>query len=258
MRILPFLLMLFVSGLASAMSPSTTHSEPNPSLVLVSQGRDQFAQARFAYGVPDPSNPNNTISTLLDVVVNNEADHAPGAGWTPMPQVGVFLEQCSYTPGAPSCPNLIQVNAQGSALSFVLSRDLSSAELEATVAGRDAVSGDILQFSVHLTWMATGPLHRSVDASHTMEPPSPDDFFLANVRGVDDRRDAQATGSISIGSINYTPFPSRQGFVGRSQGGVITVSRAGGLARGDLHPDSGGATARFGRATWGGIKSIYR
>jgi hypothetical protein len=218
------------SGTTSA-SPSSTPAE-----VQVFQVRDQYASARFRSQRVDPNDPSRTIYTDVIVVVNSQSGHAPGAGWVANPDNVVFIQDYYCTPGAPECTPLVSVNAVMTG-TFQVDQDLGSASLSGTAVGVDYFTRQVLTISVALTWTAIGPSVRTAGGSHTGDSSS-GLRFVFNQFGVSESRPAVATGTVAIGSFNYTPLPSRPprdsldlGNIGNSLGGVETITVTGTAGR---------------------------
>jgi hypothetical protein len=104
---------------------------------------------------------------------------------------------------------------------FRTSGNLSSARLEATIPTR--IEGDgVVQVQVDLTWTGSGALEVTGGGSISIDPEDPSSckFVFADQTTL---RQATATGTVSIGSVNYTPAPSVSGVLGRSTTSTIAV-----------------------------------
>jgi hypothetical protein len=105
--------------------------------------------------------------------------------------------------------------------SFQVGPQLISATLKPTGQVTDSVTGSIFNIDVDLTWTPTGPLTAESDRIHVH---SPGLIFQSHSNGTS--RDAQASGSLSLGGVNLTPQPSGFAVIASVKRGSVTISRS--------------------------------
>ena len=108
-----------------------------------------------------------------------------------------------------TCTNTQLLYAEGNApvakKDFRLAGNLDSATLNTTVALVDLQSGATFDVFVNLTWTAIGPLTRSGNNNNNQNH-SPECKIHARYK--DTYRPAEASGTVSDGTTNFTPEPS--------------------------------------------------
>jgi hypothetical protein len=107
-----------------------------------------------------------------------------------------------------SCENELLLNASGSTFplsneEFQISPQLDSATLNTTITLFDTVSETTFQVDVNMTWVGTGPLTRENSNDHFRES-----GCIINTRLAGKSRPAEASGTVSDGTTNFTPEPS--------------------------------------------------
>jgi hypothetical protein len=121
-----------------------------------------------------------------------------------------------------NCLNFNPVLAGGvvdlSPADFTLSQALDSARLQKTFLLPDFASGQLIQVTVDVSWTGTGDITRDSNNYHTIFPPNISVGHTAT-------RSAQATGTVVVGSTNFTPLPSVNGNLTIAEGiGVFPSS----------------------------------
>jgi len=106
-----------------------------------------------------------------------------------------------------------------SAATFQVGSQFSSATLSATIPVTDELTGNTFNVSVSVNWTATGPIQSEVSTFHFHTKGfTENDQFNAKFR------DAQASGTISDGTTNFSPSPSDFAQIGRfNQGDVLII-----------------------------------
>jgi hypothetical protein len=119
-------------------------------------------------------------------------------------------------------PLTVLLDAEGFAVlsdsDFQVSRNLDSAVLNATVNAFDEVYRTWFEVSIHLTWAGTGPLASRNSTTHFNNP----DCHI-NAHFNNPSRAAEASGTVSDGTTNFTPEPSVEAAISSSNYGVVTV-----------------------------------
>jgi len=164
------------------------------------------------------TDPSGCIVTNVFVFASEEGFRSP-------PEPG---ETASWTEFAISqfdvCtePLTVLLDAEGFAVlsdaDFQVSRKLDFAALNTTANAFDEVSRTWFEVSIHLTWTGTGPLTHQNNTTHFN---SPDCHINAHFNNP--FRDAEASGSISDGTTNFTPEPSVEAAISSSNYGVVIV-----------------------------------
>ncbi len=106
-----------------------------------------------------------------------------------------------------------------STATFQVGSQLSSATLSATIPVTDEVTGHTFNVSVSVNWTATGPIQSEQSTLHFHTKGfTENDQFNAKLR------DAQASGTISDGTTNFSPSPSDFAQIGRFNQGDVFIS----------------------------------
>jgi hypothetical protein len=147
---------------------------------------------------PDPS---GCVFTDVFVFANDRRLHDPPGPPTTFSEAFVNIFQFD------NCTGTELISAFGSAQladpAFQITPQLTSATLNTTIEVFDFVSGSTFNVDVALTWTGTGGLIRQSQRSHFRAP-----GFIQHSRFTGSFRDAQASGSVSLGGTNLTPEPS--------------------------------------------------
>lgn len=103
------------------------------------------------------------------------------------------------------CTNTQLLGASGSTLNanFQVGKKLVSASLNTTISVTDFVSGNTFDVSVNLTWTSTSAIAHEISSFHQHTK-----GFTENGHFNADFRDANASGTVSDGTTNFTPSPS--------------------------------------------------
>ncbi len=119
-----------------------------------------------------------------------------------------------------TCLGLFNLVAQGSTSERAYDIDglLNSATLMATVPMLDLTRGKAITVTVELTWTGTGKLSHETTTSHEGGR-----GFVLNALTVGASRPAQATGTVSDGTTNFTPTPSTDGQNEHIMNGMVAV-----------------------------------
>jgi hypothetical protein len=120
-----------------------------------------------------------------------------------------------------TCTVTLLLYATGGTFNFTsqVSGTLDSASLSATIPVLDAVSGNTFDASVSTTWTATGPLSREVTTDHFQTKTFIETFHLNETF-----RDASASGTVSIGTTNFTPSPALGASIFSTLTGDVRIS----------------------------------
>lgn len=102
-----------------------------------------------------------------------------------------------------------------------VANNLSSATLNASLDLFDYISNSTVTADVHLTWNPTderASLTWYHNSSHTPQS-------IYNSHSTGKMRAAQVSGTVSIGSVNYTPIPTSDGQFGTGMDGEVTITK---------------------------------
>lgn len=104
---------------------------------------------------------------------------------------------------------------------FTIGQKQSTATLTASVPVYDFISGTTTNLAVDLTWTAiSGP----VSEKSTYKLVLPDGSrYQQSFSGI--RADASATGTVSDGSINFTPSPSQSAVISSTKSGSLEITK---------------------------------
>jgi hypothetical protein len=97
--------------------------------------------------------------------------------------------------------------------------ELESAKLQATLLVVDHVSGEELALSVDLTWTAGGETARVKDHYHFTSP-----VFSVNAKFSAISREAEAYGTVSSGTTNFTPEPAAFALLNSIKAGALEIT----------------------------------
>jgi hypothetical protein len=148
--------------------------------------------------IHQPPGPANTSTTAYLTVVKSDA--------------------CQYT---------LLVDGNGSATlgdtDFQVGKRLDTATLKTTINVYDSVSDSYIDVDVDLAWKATGQAGRSTVITHDT---SADLIFHQKMTGAG--RVAEAAGTVSDGTTNFSPEPTPDGFIQNVSTGNVTIFRKNG------------------------------
>src|SRR2546422_1755696 len=138
-------------------------------------------------------------------------------------QSGTTLEADVFIGQFNICTQTDLMEASGSTFSpdLQISKKLDSASLSATISVFDFVSGNTFNVSVNTTWTATGPLSHEIQSSHFHTK-----GFIDNFHRNAAFRDAGASGTVSVGTTNFTPFPSVFAQIASVKVGDVTITHS--------------------------------
>ncbi len=180
-RVTCCLLVLLLSLVAFAFTTSAPRAHAASGTTFVFRFHGTAAQADF-----DNVSPDGCIDTFVFVdgsqnTVNNQT----------VSSADVFIGQFDL------CTNTQLLAASGTTFNptFQIDRKLLSASLNTTISVFDKVSGKTFNVSVSVAWTSTSAIVHEISTFH---------FHTINA----DFRDANASGTVSVGATNYTPSPS--------------------------------------------------
>ena len=158
------------------------------------------------------------IETTVFVAATEGVSQTAPAPGSPVTEVALFILQydlCTDT-------RLVSAEALTSVpeADFQVSKKLEQATLDTTVTVTDFAADPPASFDVFidLTWTATGPLSRQGDNVNFN-----DHGCNIHNRFHGTSRTAEASGSVSNGTINYTPQPSAQAFIVSANSGTMII-----------------------------------
>lgn len=135
---------------------------------------------------------------------------------SPVSDLFLFISQYDF------CTDTLLLSADAFAVlsdeEFEVARKLASATLITTVTAFEHVSETPFDVSVDLTWTAVGPLSRQNNKSHFSTPGCK---ILSRFKG--SSRFAEASGSVSDGTTNFTPEPSVDAFITSAKSGDVVI-----------------------------------
>jgi hypothetical protein len=197
--------------LALLMGTFSQHTNALADEIFHSRGQSAWA----FFSTTDPS---GCVVTNVFVFASEEGFRSP-------PEPG---ETSSWTEFAVSqfdvCtePLTVLLDAEGFAVlsdsAFQVSRNLDSVMLHTTGIAFDEVTRTRFEVSIDLTWTGTGRLTHRNSTTHFNNP----DCHI-NAHYNNPYRDAQASGSISDGTTNFTPEPSLLAEISSINYGVVFV-----------------------------------
>ena len=195
--------------LALALATFTQHSTASAGSKLRFSGDT----ARASFTSVDPS---GCITTDVLVFANDTLSQSPPGNGDRNSGVTLFISQVD------TCNFILLMDAFGFAFiapaDFQVSSQLNSATLNATINVEDFVSGNTFDVFVNLTWTGSGPLSRDSSKFHSQTPHCQ---FHSSFKG--SSRFAEASGTVSDGTVNFTPDPSWDGGLISAKGGQMTI-----------------------------------
>ena len=188
-RVTCCLLVLLLSLVAFAFTTSAPRAHAASGTTFVFRFHGMAAQADF-----DSLSPDGCIDTFVFVdgsqnTVNEQT----------FSRADVFIGRFDL------CTNTQLLAAFGSTGSptFQIDKKLLSASLSATISVFDSVSGNTFNVSVSVAWTSTSAIAHEIQTFHFHTK-----AFTENAHFNADFRDANASGTISDGTTNFTPSPS--------------------------------------------------
>ena len=197
-------------------------------MVLVLSILGQASPARAGGGLGFKFNGPSAIASFFDAsgcintdvfVIASEAktQDAPGRP-TALSYASVTIFQQD------ACTGTVLLTAYGTTnplpeAALTISRDLSRGALHTTVNVFDEVSVSNFDVYIDLAWTSTGPLNREKFTDHVRTP-----GCIMNSRYLGKSRPAEAVGTVSDGSVNFTPSPSVKGTsLSSVKSGTVTI-----------------------------------
>ncbi len=188
-RVTCCLLVLLLSLVAFAFTASAPRAHAASGTTFVFRFHGMAAQADF-----DNVSPDGCIDTFVFVdgsqnTVNNQT----------VSSADVFIGQFDL------CTNTQLLAASGTTFNptFQIDRKLLSASLNTTISVFDKVSGKTFNVSVSVAWTSTSAIVHEISTFHFHTK-----GFTENGHFNADFRDANASGTVSDGTTNFTPSPS--------------------------------------------------
>ena len=157
-------------------------------------------------------------TSVFVAATGGDSQSTPGPG-SPLSQVVIFILQFDLCAGE----RLVSAESVSTVpeADFQVSQKLEQATLNTTVTVTDFASDPPSTFDVFidLTWTGMGPLSRESNNSHFITPPG----CVINNRFHGTSRTAAASGSVSDGTMNYTPQPSTEAFILSANTGTVII-----------------------------------
>lgn len=176
------------------------------------QFRGNSAYASFASS-------DGCVVTWTDVSLYESRYHTPpGPPQQSAPGLGVYVisyDYCQYR-----YLNEIYSFAELPAGSFSFGGGLQSAQVNATLEAYDYATGSTVPVTINVTWDGVGEASQSSSHNRWSSP-----NYKAMWRSKGTVRDASASGSVVVGTVNMTPDPSVWANLSSAQSGSITIYR---------------------------------
>lgn len=164
------------------------------------------------------TNTDGCIETSVFVAATEGVSQNPPRPGSPVSQVALFISQFDF------CTGTLLVSAESFSsvpeADFQVSKKLEQATLNTTVTVTNFASDPPASFDVFidLTWTGTGILSRQSNKSHFKNP-----GCIIHNRFHGTSRTAEASGSVSDGTMNYTPQPSVEAFIVSAKSGTVII-----------------------------------
>jgi len=193
-------LVLIIGALAMLAAPATARAASGAATVVKFNGPSAVAEFDTV---------SNGVETFVLVVGSTPAAASP--------QVVVVVNQFDVNTGTP----LLLASGSTSSATIQVGPNLSSATVSAAVPLTDSVSGTSFTVGLNVAWTANSPLmheHPTTTVTHT---PNITSIFHSN----SSFRNADASGTVSDGTTNFTPAPSVFAQILRVNSAQITITR---------------------------------
>jgi hypothetical protein len=157
------------------------------------------------------------VFTGEDAEVSNDPPGPPNS--SSLSLASIFLSQFDSCNGI----QLVFADCLRDALpdsDFHIGKKLDLATLNTTLDCSDLLGGPSFDVSVALTWTAVGDLVRERNSVHLRTP-----GFIVNERFRGTFRSAEASGSVSDATTNFTPNPSEAATIGNVTIGNVTIDK---------------------------------
>jgi hypothetical protein len=164
------------------------------------------------------TNTDGCIETSVFVAATQGASQSPPGPGSPVSQVVLFISQFDLCAGE----RLVSAESVSTVpeADFQVAKMLGQATLNTTVTVTDFASDPPASFDVFidLTWTGVGALSRQSNNSHFKSP-----GCIIHNRFHGTSRTAEASGSVSDGTMNYTPGPSVEAFIMSANSGTLII-----------------------------------
>ncbi len=180
-----FVLLLSLVAFAFTTSAPRAHAASGTTFVFRFHGSSAFAFFDNLSGCIDTSVSVDGFQNTVNKQTTSGAD--------------IFIDQFNI------CTSTELLAAEGSTLNanFQVGKKLVSASLNTTISVTDFVSGNTFDVSVNLTWTSTSAIAHEISSFHFHTK-----GFTENAHFNADFRDANASGTVSAGTTNFTPSQS--------------------------------------------------
>jgi hypothetical protein len=180
-----FVLLLSLVAFAFTTSAPRTHAASGTTTVFRFHGLSVFAYFDNLDGCIDTAVSVDAFQNTVNKQTTSGAD--------------VFIDRFDNCMGT----ELLAAVGSTSNPNFQVSTKLLSASLNTTISVFDFVSGTTFDVSVSVAWTATSAIAHENSTFHFHTK-----GFTENFHNNADFRDANASGTVSVGATNYTPSPS--------------------------------------------------
>lgn len=158
------------------------------------------------------TDPSGCISTSVQLFAGDLLSNTPPGQASPGIIIGIFqYDRCTFT-------QLLTAStiASLSRKDLRIAGNLNSATLDTTLSVFDEVSGTFVDVTVDLTWMGTSPVNRENNHfNYRFED------CLTVLHSNTAFRYAEASGTVTVGTTNFTPEPSIEGHIGKTTLGSV-------------------------------------
>jgi hypothetical protein len=188
-RVTCCLLVLLLSLVAFAFTTSAPRAHAASGTIFVFKSHGLSANAGF-----DNVSPDGCIDTFVNVSGSQNTVNKQTTS-------GAFVAVLQFD----ICTNTYLLAAEGFAdnPTFQIDKNLFSASLNTTISVFDNVSGNMFNVSVSMAWTSTNAIGHETQ-TFTFHTKAFTEIGHFNA----DFRDANASGTVSIGTTNFTPSPS--------------------------------------------------
>jgi hypothetical protein len=173
---------------------------------------DKSATAEFSFVVTNDAG--RVIRT--DVGVQGGFQVVRDNGRTETPSANVFINVFDFT----SNVRLLAAQGATSQQGLQIDANLKKARLKARIAAAESITNSTVPVDVDLVWSAAGS---SDTYAGGYSEQLPGVTIAHNVNGT--AREAVASGTVSIGTTDYTPEPSILGFIMKNAAHDVTITR---------------------------------
>ena len=182
-----FVLLLSLVAFAFSTSAPRAHAASGTTIVLKFHGPSVFANF-------DNVSPDGCIETAVSVDASQNTVHNQTIS-----EADILIGQFD------NCTGILLLDAFGSNFNanFQVGNKLLSAALNTTISVTDILTGNTFPVSVNLAWTSTSAITHEDQIIHFHTQ-----GFIANAHFNADFRLANASGTVSAGTTNFTPSPS--------------------------------------------------